>query len=292
MFSRLRLFVLAQLSLAQRARHTQDGIRFAKLARRVGLRGVLTGDLSSIQYLISPVSSVRYWEFPFVLDCLPEVPGEWLDVSSPRMFGLELASSNPEVRLMMLNPDRVDIAETARIVRAMNLPNVVSIEAGVDYLSSVRTKFDAIWAISVVEHISGDVNDMDAMSLMYQSLCPGGRLIVTVPVDRIHWDEYRESQYYGTQQGDEGMFFFQRYYDRQSIDSRLIEPLGIRPARIRWFGEKQAGWFKEYEHRWIEVGHKATVHDPMAFYDNFSEFPNWEAMPGMGVCGMMFERPG
>lgn len=286
-----KLLVRGQVSFAARARRTRDGIRFAKFARRVGIRGLLSGDLASIQYLISPVSSVRYWEFPFVLECLPAVPGEWLDVSSPRMFALELASSIAKANLRMINPDPEDIHETIRIVQAMKLGNVSMLKAGVDCLPNLGLQFDAIWAISVVEHIAGGTDDAMAMSLMYQSLRPGGRLIVTVPVDRVHWDEYRDSQHYGTQPGLPGKYFFQRYYDQTTLASRLIAPLAVEPSKVRWFGEKVAGWFRDYEKRWIASGYAVSVHDPVAFLENFSEFPSWEAMPGMGVCGLMFERP-
>ena len=57
-------------------------------------------------------------------------------------------------------------------------------------LSDGKT-YDCIWSLSVVEHIAGQYDDRYAIQAMYKALEPGGRMILTVPVDRLFWDEYR-----------------------------------------------------------------------------------------------------
>ncbi len=65
-----------------------------------------------------------------------------------------------------------------------------------------------------MEHIPG-AGDTEAVAAMFKALEPGGRLIITVPVDRVARDEFREHDAYslGTDIGPDGKYFFQRYYD-------------------------------------------------------------------------------
>ena len=127
---------------------------------------------------------------------------------------------------------------------------------------------------------------------MYDHLRPGGRLIVTVPVDRRYRVERRERAEYGFGQPDEtGQVFFQHVYDEDALEAHLLSALPIRPARIGWFGELTPGRFAAYERRWQHDGLNCTVDDPREFSDHYREFDSWQAMPGFGVCGLMWEKP-
>jgi hypothetical protein len=126
---------------------------------------------------------------------------------------------------------------------------------------------------------------------MYDSLSDGGRLIITVPVDRAFWTEYRDHDYYGTQdQKIKGKFFFQNIYDKNAIWERLVAPIGREPEGVRWFGETLPGRFAEYQQRWMRDGYNCTVNDPREITDYYREFSSWEEMPGIGVCGLMFKK--
>jgi hypothetical protein len=144
----------------------------------------------------------------------------------------------------------------------------------------------------VVEHTAGKYDDQYAVHLMYDALAEDGHLILTVPVDRQFWEEYRDREYYGTskeQSGNES-YFFQRYYDKAAIWERLVNAIGVQPSSVRWFGEKHAGHFAEYEKRWQNEGINLTFNDPLEIAENYQEFPSWETMPGIGVCGMLFKK--
>jgi hypothetical protein len=127
--------------------------------------------------------------------------------------------------------------------------------------------------------------------VMYESLGEGGRLILTVPVDREFRVEYRDTDYYGTQvDWGDGKYFFQYVYDKHSLWERLIKPLGRDPTVVRWFGERERGRYGEYERRWIEQGRDCTVEDPREMAEHYREFATWEEMPGTGVCGLMIQK--
>jgi SAM-dependent methyltransferase len=266
-------------------------MKFNHFGRQIGWRLLLKGVRSGARLLLVPVSSTRYFEFPFVEACLPVSPKACLDASSPKLFGLWLAKNNPTISIQMLNPDPIDNNETKAIARNLNISNIRTEIAAIDCLSSHTERYDCIWSISVVEHVYGDYEDDVAMQLMYQALKPGGRLIVTIPVDQKYWIEYRDTPPDGpvarmTEKG----YFTQRFYDQKAIQERLISPIGKQPSIIRWWGEKTNGRFLNYCQRWIRDGYSCTVDDPREFSEHYQEFATWNEMPGVGVCGLMFEK--
>lgn len=268
------------------------GLEFARFGRHLGWRLIARGRRSGAHYLLTPVNSVRYFEFDFAWACLRGEPGRCLDLSSPRLFSLYVASQRPRARITLLNPSPRDTAETQVTIRALSLNNVQVQTLAVDALASSVDEYDCIWSLSVVEHIAGTYEDRDAVRWMYAALKPGGRLILTVPVDRQYWVENRELDHYGTQPRTEtGQYFFQRFYDLKAINERLVEPIGQDPVITRWFGEKSPGHFHAYVARWLREGDRATLDDPREIVDHFQAFETWDAMPGSGVCGLLFEKP-
>ncbi len=286
------LYVRGRASFKYAEKRGGPGIAFARFGRKIGRRLLLKGYPPGLAYLLTPVNIVRYFEFPFVLSCLPERPLRCLDVSSPRLFSLYMADRNPFTSILMINPDSKDASQTTAILSKLKLPNVRVECRGVDRLAERNEKYDCIWSISVVEHISGDYDDRKAVQLMYNSLNAGGRLILTVPVDRAFRDEFRDRNYYGTQADllHPGRYFFQHIYDKTAVWERLLRPLGKEPSVVRWFGEITPGRFTEYETRWMRNGLASTVEDAREIVDHYREFTSWEEMPGMGVCGLMIEK--
>jgi SAM-dependent methyltransferase len=288
---RLRLIWLA--FRARRAASTRNcpAMEFDGTGRLLGLRLLLRGDRSGVEWLLQPIESVRYPEFGFARDCLPKHFVEALDVSSPRLFSLHLAKRRSG-HITMLNPDRTDIEETKRLIKIARLGQISLREAGVELLreAQMQAKFDVIWSISVVEHIAGDYSDSDAMRFMYDALKPGGRLIITVPVDREFRSESIAEKLYGTQpMQSDGTFFFQHYYDAEAIKTRLSYAIGTNPAVIRWFGESRPGWWNNYRAEWSARGMR-RVADVIEMVENFCEFGTWEDMPGSGICGLMYMK--
>lgn len=267
------------------------GIEFAAFGRSLGLRALAMADRSALELLLTPVSIVRYWEFPFALRHLPQSPGRCLDISSPRLFSFYVASRRRPTTLRILNPDHRDVSVTRHLTTRLGI-RVDAVEPRpVAAIKGENEQYDSIWSISVIEHIPKD-GDTEAMRLMYKSLAPGGTLIVTVPVDKRPWDEFRSGDVYalGVEPGPEGIFF-QRWYDEPSIGRRLLEPLGPIDVQLEWFGERVAGRFAEYEKDWIRRGRERTVDDPREIADWYASYGAWGDMPGQGVCGIVLRKP-
>jgi SAM-dependent methyltransferase len=266
-------------------------MEFAAFGRSLGLRAMALADRSALELLLTPVSIVRYWEFPFALRHLPQRPGRCLDISSPRLFSFYIASRRQPSSVLMLNPDRRDAEVTRRLASGFGFSSLVVEPLPVSALQGLDQQYDSIWSISVIEHIPGN-GDIEAMQLMYSALAPGGTLIVTVPVDRHIWDEYRPWDVYaqGVESGPDGVFF-QRWYDEAAIARRLLDPLGPTDGHIEWFGERVAGRFAEYERDWLRRGRERTVDDPREIADWYQPYRSWDEMPGQGVCGIALRRP-
>jgi SAM-dependent methyltransferase len=180
------------------------------------------------------------------------------------------------------------------MTNALDLHNVAVRRDDAQACASWPAQFDCVWSLSVIEHVCGRYDDRAALRFMWEAVRPGGRLIVTVPVDRKPWDEYRTQRYYGGEQSppnDSRSFFFQRWYDETTLRSYWAE-LGVKPAVVRWFGEREAGHFASYEQRWIESGLAVAVDDPREIVDHYREFPSWKEMVGQGVCGFTLVKPG
>lgn len=267
------------------------GMDFARVGRRLGMKLLFKGSREGVHLLVAPVSSFRYFEFQFVLSCLPDRVTSALDVSSPRLFSFYVSRSNSDARIVMLNPDIRDRDASQRMAARAGLSKIEFTDKTISEMTRQSGRFDCVWAISVIEHISGEIDDTAAVTALFELLAEGGRLILTVPVGRVFEEEYRDRDEYGTQPGVvAGRHFFQRIYDESSLHERIVKAIGVEPTVVRWFGERTAGHYAQYEQRWIRDGIHCTVDDPREMADNYREYASWKDMPGLGVCGMMFER--
>lgn len=98
-----------------------------------------------------------------------------------------------------------------------------------------ESPFDIITCVSVIEHFPG-CSDSKAMEHMASLLKSGGLLILTTPVNEGFAKEfYRNEQVYG--EYDDGGTFYQRHYDVDGINTRLIEPSGLKEVERIFFGE-------------------------------------------------------
>jgi len=280
-----------------RARHLGLlGHEFFPFGRSLGWEMYRKNGNRAWNLIVTPVSSTRYFEFSFALGCLSEDPGTCLDVSSPVLFDCYVARTYPSARVHVANPDVRDMDRTRGYLRDLKLPPIQTELADVSHLPPHPGGYDTVWSISVIEHIQSTTDDdSTAVRAMFAALRPGGRLILTVPTDKVFQEEYRERDYYGTQ-SDAGKptkerYFFQRFYDEAAIQERLIKPLGVAPARAGWYGETAPGRFSDYIQRWIQNGKTTTLWDPLEMARHYRCYDSWSAMPGAGVCGLLFIKP-
>ena len=69
-----------------------------------------------------------------------------------------------------------------------------------------------------------------------------------------------------------------------------IASIGDGVSRVK-VGERVAGTWNAYEAEWIARGAAATATDPERMAASYCEFASWADMPGVGVCGLVFNKP-
>jgi len=266
------------------------GIEFGYFGRSLGWRLVRSGAPWGLGWVANPVSVVRYFEFDFARRCLEGARGAFLDIGSPRLFSLWMAA-RATGRVTMMNPDPSDLGRSEEAVRRLGLPGLDFEATGADALAGREARYDAIWSISVMEHIEGAYDERRALALAWAALKPGGRLVITIPVGPAFRVETRTQDPYGTQAPlADGTYFFQRTYDKKALDSRISAALNAVPEREEYFGERVAGSYAAYEARWIERGIAETVADPRFIAEQFTRYPSHAAMPGLGVAGLCYVK--
>ncbi|MBF0370229.1 MAG: class I SAM-dependent methyltransferase [Magnetococcales bacterium] len=98
-----------------------------------------------------------------------------------------------------------------------------------------ETPLDFITSISVIEHIE-DPFDLEVMKHTASLLKPGGIYLLTTLVnDGFPRDFYKDGEVYGDNR--KGKVFYQRHYDLDLLQKRVIEPSGLEEAGRVYFGE-------------------------------------------------------
>jgi len=244
-----------------------------------------------------PVDTTRFFEFDYarrMLKPFESSKAAFLDVSSPFLFSFWVAEHFANSSVQMVNPDSKDLQAVKKRMTTAEIPRLKVEEATVkDLQKNPEASFDAVWSLSVVEHIYGEeIDDSSSLKIMWAQLKPGGLLILTVPTDKTFWEEYRSEDTYGqiAQHGNEPVFF-QRFYDEASIRNRLIEPLGVEPESIEWFGGKQVGVFHDMIEGRLSGKRALGPSHMLDMATSYETFPTFDSMPGEGVCGLCFRKP-
>ncbi len=273
------------------------GERFFSFGRGLGWRLWWRGMHGAKALLACPVSSTRFFEFDFADRHAAGLPEDaaCLDVSSPFLFAFHAVRTRPGIRVRMANPDGRDLAKTRRMADDLALPRLETVEADVAALVREGRRYDAIWSLSVLEHIGEEHGgDRAACRDLWHLLKPGGRLILTLPTDKRSWEEFRDRDPYGLRGAPEDGrgHFFQRFYDETALRERIFAAVGREPAALEWFGVKESGHFHRYIEAWREQGAREVVwNDPLDIAEHYQAYASFAAMPGEGVCGLCFHKP-
>jgi SAM-dependent methyltransferase len=241
--------------------------------------------------IFCPMDSTRYFEFHEVLKSLAHVPFyRYLDVSSPRIMPLMLLMQNRDAIANVINPDSIDLQETARLTVALGLTNRCTFaNSTIGTVTYAAETFDLITCISVLEHIP---SDREAIDKMWSLLRPGGRLVLTLPCMAQPLEQYISHSDYGVlSPGADGYTFWQRYYDEERLHKVIFSITGP-PENMVVYGEKSYGLFYRNTSMKRLMG---------AFYPFWREsymmareyryFKTIAELPGEGVIMLEFVKP-
>jgi SAM-dependent methyltransferase len=151
-----------------------------------------------------------------------------LDVGSPKCFGLYLAWSVEMTDISSLNVDEYRLMWKAICNRAKGSAQFAIQDAR--SLQYAANQFDVVYSMSVLEHIEGESGDAEGVREMVRVLKPGGLLLLSVPFGKAYMEQWRKG-FAGAveKRKDETLYFFQRIYDRATLESRIVQGLkGLR----------------------------------------------------------------
>jgi len=217
-----------------------DLYRFGML---VGLRTLPVALRHGLKRLILPVEYIRYAEDVYVLQHLDVRPGALvLDVGSPKLLSLFLAARfGAHVHATDLLDYFFDSSGAyADRVLGTHRDRYVMRTEDARALTYPDDMFDRIFSISTIEHIPDD-GDSAAMEQLARVLKPGGICCVTVPWrDTGYVEQFKpggDPEAYWVA-ATEQRVFYQRAYDRPTLEHRLIKPSGLEVVDVSFWGER------------------------------------------------------
>lgn len=271
------------------------GVRFHIRCVLTSARLLLIGRASlktCYNYLFFPMDSTRYFEFHEAWKSLKGlVFTRYLDVSSPRLMPLFLLKAVPGATAELINPDPGDLRETEKLANALGLKSRCEFFNGIlDNAGFTPGSFDLITCISVLEHIP---QDKAVIETMWTLLRPSGKLILTLPCMAQPLEQYISHNQYGVlNSGDDGYTFWQRYYDRERLESFIYIITGM-PAHIAVYGEKKYGFFFRNASMKRLLGSLYPFwREPYMMATEYQSFSSIDELPGEGVIMLEFNKPG
>ena len=214
-----------------------------------------------------------------------------LDVSSPFLFGFYLCKKEG-LNYSYINPDKRDLYNVQSLANKLDFSgSYTTVFADSRTLDFTDNTFDVVLSISVIEHVNNSDDSM-VMKELWRVIKPGGLLVLTFPVKQVYEEEFRDDDIYNlnTVKKEEG-FFFQRIYDEENINKRLLSSLdNFKIVEKKVFGEITNGFYDEYKKRWEKTGYWETVKDPYYISKEFKYFPGINDLTGLGVMGLTIKK--
>lgn len=208
----------------------------------VGLRTLPVAPREAIKRLILPVEYVRCVENRYVLKHLEATRDHVvLDVGSPKLLSLFLAA---RVGAQVYATDVMDyfIPEAGAYAKSVLGADGARYRMEIQdarALTYPDDTFDRVFSISVIEHIPDDGDGL-AVREIARVLKPGGLFCFTVPwSDRGYLEEFARrgpGAYWVT--SDEEVVFYQRAYDRDALERRLLRRSGLETLDVGFWGER------------------------------------------------------
>jgi SAM-dependent methyltransferase len=233
---------LGRVTTTERWSAWPDTAELYRFSLGLGVRSLSPRHLrAGLPRLLNPLAYPRGMEFALALRGLdlPE-KGRVLDVASPKLLFLWLAAKS-QLDLTATDIMGGFIPQARYLLGRLGLTEEIGGRLRLETqdarsLACADGTFDAVYSISVVEHIPDD-GDSRALREMARVLRPGGRLSLTVPFAMRYAEEWVGRDVFERRQRNAERLFFQRRYDTAALEKRIIAPSGLREGERAYFGE-------------------------------------------------------
>jgi ubiquinone/menaquinone biosynthesis C-methylase UbiE len=221
-----------------------------RFAYHVAVRSVSRSTIKdALRLILEPCNYWRNVEVPAVLSHLDVRAGERvLDIGSPKLPSLFIWHRlGAEVWATDLFPYFFkEYSHYKERLQNNTSSQTYHIEAqDARKLTYTDAYFDKVFSISVLEHIE-DNGDSLAMREIARVLKPGGLCCLTVPAGLDYSEETIAEEIYYKKPMDGKPIFYQRHYDWEALRKRLVDPSGLQPTRVIWYGERWVHYEKLY----------------------------------------------
>jgi SAM-dependent methyltransferase len=221
-----------------------------------GVRTITAAPVESIKRIVLPVEYVRYVEFRYVLEHLDATEEHvTLDIGSPKLLSLFIASRiGGTVYATDLDPYFIEAYRSFsnRVLGIRKDCFHMEVQDACNLQYSDQS-FDRVYSVSVIEHIP-DSGDSDALKEIARVLKPGGICCLTLPwTDEGYSEVFKRKgdpdAYWASGEGD--LVFYQRLYDRRTLESRVLEASAdLEIIDLSFRGERRHAVEKMMSGRW------------------------------------------
>ena len=194
-----------------------------------------------------PIDYTRTAEIPAVLfnSRILDEKGKQLkilDISSPQILCATLSEVSKNWSITYNNPFQPELEEMNQLIKTLSLNNIVVKKIDItkkNEIDKLDGEFDYIFSVSVFEHIYPESNgDITAIQNIRSLLKKGGLFILSVPFYKEAFNEYKVGDIYMFKNIEDKKSFFQRFYDEESLNDRLIIPSGLVLESNLFLGER------------------------------------------------------
>ena len=189
-----------------------------------------------VRLLMASVGYWRYWPNAVVAKLTPAKNAAILDVSSPKVLSLYLASRGHTLTATDLDDAKI-FSRWQKLARYSGPGSYKAEYQDARHLAYPDNSFDIVYSISVIEHIP-DRGDAEALEEFGRVVRPGGHVIVEVPYRHQGRDYFFDYDSKGARL--ENPQFYERHYDAKTLRERLMNPAGLKLTGVLYQGEQRA----------------------------------------------------
>lgn len=209
---------------------------------RMGAASIAKEPVLGLKRIILPASYWRSIEFQYVWNRLVgEGYDRVFDLGSPKDLSSFLAGqAGLEVVATDILDSAISISERYAVAQGISGTGPGRVLSEVQdgrALTYEDASFDAAFSVSVIEHIP-DGGDSEAMAELVRIVRPGGLIVVTVPYDLKYRETFVNDDVYERAADQGEPVFFERHYDEETLQSRLLSVPGTELVDLELWGER------------------------------------------------------